>query len=743
SSVPAAELDRRGITNLDSLARVVPQLIVGTASGSVQGGIITIRGIAGPEANPFGDQAVSLSIDGVQIAKASVRRMSDMDIQQVDVLKGPQALFFGKNSPAGIIIIQTADPTPSLAAGLTTSYEFNARELRAEGYLSGPVSDTLGIRVAGFYSRMQGYFTENTPASSIYDNRYGRLPHSRDYAVRGTVRWEPTDRFDARLKLNYGQTKNSGAGSTAQLISCPAGASQTGIPGQCKPGKRVSNASSGPVVGTLPATLNAFGDGQPFQNQRQFLGGLEMNYRPTDEITLTSMTGYYSAKLGNCNNYGLSEFVLIPSCNPYVNKEFSQEIRAVSDYDGPVNFSGGLYYSDTRAGTGSLTYGFGGYAQIFPSGALFPGSPATGGPNDPVQLNNYYLKQHGKTYSAYLQMIFKPADTIEIDVGGRYSREIKRLTSVRNDPLSGTLTSADELAVSPRRVAFNDFSPEVTISYRPTAQLTAFASYKRGFLSGGFNSGSTAFFNGVDLSYKPQTIKGFEGGIKAETADGALRADFSAYVYKVQDLQVTGFTGVVSVINNAGATSIKGAEASFSYRTPLEGLNLTGAVSYNRGRYTDFSAAPCYAGQTIALGCTINAAGAATQDLSGTELMRAPKWNLSGGLNFERQVSTRIKLGMSVNVDYRSSYLTDVTSDPDGRMPRHALVDASMRVSDADDHWVVGFVGRNLTNKYYFNNSNNIPFTGSGAGSAVGVLGDRYAPINRGRELTIRLSYKY
>src|SRR5690606_17528817 len=103
TAVGGEMLRAQGITNVDGIARMVPQLLIANQGGSVQGGNISIRGVSGPDSNPFGDQAVSFNVDGVQVAKATVRRMADIDIAQVEVLKGPQALFFGKNSPAGII----------------------------------------------------------------------------------------------------------------------------------------------------------------------------------------------------------------------------------------------------------------------------------------------------------------------------------------------------------------------------------------------------------------------------------------------------------------------------------------------------------------------------------------------------------------------------------------------------------------------------------------------------------------
>lgn len=737
SAIPAAELDRRAINNLDGIARLVPQLIIAPSGGGVQGGNISIRGISGPDTNPFGDQAVSFNIDGFQISKAFVRRMTDVDIEQVEVLKGPQALFFGKNSPAGIISIRTADPTPSLQAKLSAGYEFYAREIRTEGYIAGPISETLGFRIAGQYSAMQGYFKESTPVTAPfnYDPNHDRVPRSRDFAVRGTLRWEPTDALTARLKLNYAQTKNAGPKATTQVISCPFGARQTGSGEQCEPGKQKVHATSGPVVGTLGGIMNRFGDGENYQHQKQFLGSLELSYALSDAIQLTSVTGYYSVNLGQCQNYEEDYAIILPSCNPTKDREFSQELRIETDYEGPVNFAGGLYFSDTTATSGSNTYLFGGNFDLF--------GPGVAGPTTPFLVNNYNLKQDGKAYSAYLQVIFKPVEEVEIDVGGRYSRETKKVPMVRSDTASVILDAADEIVVARRKRNFNDFSPEITLSYRPTDQLTVFGSYKHGFLSGGFNSSSSAFFDGVEISYEPQTIKGFEAGVKTELLDRSLRLNAAAYTYKVKDLQVTGFQDATATINNAGAVKIKGAEFDFNYRTPLEGLSFNGAVAYNDGKYTSFPNAPCYNGQTPALGCIINASGAPTQDLSGTRLIRAPKWTLNGGFNFETPISEGLKLGLLGSVSYNSSLLTDVTSDPRGRMKKYGLVDATLRLGDAEDRWEIAAIGRNLTNKYYWSSSDNVPFTGGGQGTAGGVLGDRDAALSRGREIMLRLSYKF
>ncbi len=749
TAVGASELSRRSVTNLDGIARIVPQLIIAPQNGSVQGGNIALRGISGPDSNPFGDQAVSFNIDGVQIAKATVRRMSDTDIAQVEVLKGPQALFYGKNSPGGVVSIRTADPTNSFEAKLSGGYEFNADELRLEGYVSGPVTETLGVRLAGYYSRIEGDLNNQVPETAYLYPKEQRLPHNRDYAIRGTVKWEPTDNFDARLKVNIGRTKYAGPAQAGEFIHCPFGSPQSGSTDNCKADDQIIRGSSGPIVGTLDPT---FRDGEPYGRQRQILTGLEMNYSPSDEVKLTSITGYYDVDLIQAENYENDYSIALPSRNIYKDKEFSQELRVQTDYDGPLNFTAGAYLGITKAETGSKTFLFAaeesGLASLTANGLGF--IPL----RTPFQINNYYFVQEGTAYSAFLQMSYKPIEQIEITAGGRYSYEKKKLTKVLNginggvgfvEPVQNTFDNmvnvTDQLVK--RSGNWNDFSPEISVSYRPTQDLTIFGNYKHGFLSGGFNSSSVDNIATTDLSYDPQTIKGFEAGLKAALLDRTLRINMAAYTYRVDDLQVVNFTNASSTIRNAASTKIKGMEFDFNYRTPLDGLSVHGAAAYNRGRYAAFANAPCYNGQTPTQGCVIGSSGAPVQDLSGAEIPRAPRWNLSSGFSYETPLTEAVKIGLSADANYSSSFLTDATSAPEGRMPKYTLLDASLRVSDTDDKWEVALVGRNLTNKYYYVASTDVPFTGSGTGTAAGVPGDRFAAVSRGREVMIRLSYKF
>jgi iron complex outermembrane receptor protein len=198
----------------------------------------------------------------------------------------------------------------------------------------------------------------------------------------------------------------------------------------------------------------------------------------------------------------------------------------------------------------------------------------------------------------------------------------------------------------------------------------------------------------------------------------------------------------VSVLENAGSVNIKGLEGDATYHTPISGLVVRGAIALNDGTYTSFKRAPCWTGQTPNQGCTI-VNGVPQQDLSGTQLMRAPKANLSGGLSYERGIGQGLRLGLSADVTYSSSYFTNITSDPSAREPSYALVDSTLSLTTEDGRWEVALIGRNLSDKYYWDAAYESVFSGGGTGTAAGVHGDAYAAVNRGRELFLRASFKF
>ena len=757
TAVSGSQLEQRAISKFDDLMRVVPQLQIGSSGGTVQGGYITIRGLTGSENNPFADQAVSFNIDGVQVGTSTVRRIAEMDIGQIEVLKGPQALFFGKNSPGGIISIRSADPTPNLQAKATIGYEFDAREVRGDGFVSGPITDTLGGRLAVFGSTMRGYATNELASGAVSTGAFPFLPKPKEWGVRGTLKWEPNDRFDARLKVNFHHLSDVGINTTYELTACPYGAVQGGGPDDCTANGRQVHPNPGAFLSTLSDRYAA--DGNPFLKQNQTVISYEMNYKLTDQLKLTSVSGYYNIDQAWADSFNAFTNLpgLLTSGNVFGHEDISEEVRLASDYKSWFNFMTGAYYQSSKIYTGNTT---------------FIGVAPTAAGVNPNEVNNYLLHQSGKSYSFFGQIMLKPIEQIEIDGGGRYSHETKTLTDIVAGPVGPGPTTRVTVPANPafrRNRSWNNFSPEATISYRPTADLTVFGSYKQGFLSGGFNSGATNFNS--DLHYNQQVIRGFEGGVKARLLDGALRTDLTAYRYVVSGLQInqsitppSGAT--IQTVVNAGKVTLKGVEWSADYKTPLQGVSLHSAVGYNNAKYNVFSV-NCFAGMTQQEGCNYGAPTAsavingttyltyATQNLAGRPLVRAPLWTGNIGTTYETDLGSKYRLGMNLDMTFSSSYWTNVTepapvglATPPGLQKSYQMLDAGVRVGTQDDKWELSLIGKNLTNAYYALRSNDSSLEGSGTGRSATdprgrVLADTIGAYNRGREIWVRLTARY
>jgi len=755
TAVSQSELSRSAINGTDALARKIPGFVVGEGGGTVQGGSIALRGISAADSNPLGDQAVSFNIDGVQVARASVRRMGDFDLASVEVLKGPQALFYGKNSPGGIISTRTADPSNRLEVGGKIGYEFNAEEVRGEGYISGPLTDGLGARLAFYGSTMKGWSKNLLPATDPY-YAGARTPAKDEYAFRGTLKYDKGGPFRARFKLSYNNVKDNSSSANIQNVQCPSGTPFGGsVLDDCTADDRIVLANLGPdmakisaLIGPLSTAANPagnpyityaeFGDGTLLSRSKQWLSGLELNYDVTPELELTSVTGFYKLNFFNRANFTQTNRpdAILGSINKLDIREVSEELRLASKFSGPINFLIGGQYQDSHVKTGSIA-AFGAVA----------GTPSILGATRPSPFvsSDYFLDQKGKAYSFFGQLQLKPIPELEISGGGRYSHEEKRLLSVVNRGAELVGVQAF-LSNGGNKRSFNNFSPEISVSYRPTSDLNVYANYKQGFLSGGFNGGS---FNAAgDFSYRPQKVKGFEGGIKGRFLDGLVSADLALYSYKITDLQVqVTVLGTTQELRNVGKVSSKGVEFGLTVR-PTHGLSLYGNIAYADAKYDEYFA-PCYTGQlTLAPGtgtgqCAVQPnpqnVAAAVQNLNGTQLVRSPKWAGNAGFVYETPLTGSTKIEFAGGISFSDSYITDAFSKPGARSPKYTLLDASVRVAQSEDRWEVSLIGRNLTNKFYWVRTSDNP-TGSVNPTK---LADSVASVSRGREVMIRVGFKY
>jgi iron complex outermembrane receptor protein len=727
-------LQDHAVAAISDLSSFTPGLTVSEASGGA-GGIIYLRGIGSTAAHPLIDQAVAINLDGVQISSGLVLRATELDVQQVEVLRGPQALFFGKNSPGGVISFRTADPGDHFEAMLRSGYEFNANELSVEGMASGPITDALRARIAVSYSQMDGWLRIRsvdavTPFGTAVATPTNRAPDSNEFFLRGTLVYNDGGPFSARAKLTYLHSRNNyGNGFYQQRIFCPLGSAQV-LPGTASPAAVAIDdcRADGTVVGgNIPASL--FGrdpligtDASGFRRNTQWLGSLELNYDLTDALTLTSVTGYYNVDEPQNSQYTFAPIAaLVYSVNTTNIEQFSQEVRLASDFRSPLNFLVGGFYEHARKS--ALT------------GAVF--STSFVGPEEFIQTSD--------DWSVFGQLRYHIVPQLELSAGARYSHDSKSADVFVQRVRVPNLTQ-DHLS-------FSDFSPEVTLSWEPSANLLIYGSYRQAFKAGGFDAGlgtgsRIRAFPTQSFSYRPEQAEGFEGGVRGRFDRGRGRISLTAYHYKYRDLQYSAFDpSTLGIrITNAAAATIQGIEIDASWRpVAAPGLTLRLTGGYNHSRFDEFRAG-CYSGQTIALGCNLDRApsGAfSSQDLTGSPLSYAPRLSGSVGISYEHDLGP-VRFGISGDMFYSSEFWASLEQSPGSLQDDYATFDLSARLSDPGNRWELALIGKNLTDEYVLGRAINVSLTGTNTGRVgPGVLGDLASTVSRGRQVLLQFTWRF
>ncbi len=583
-------LERNRADSLASIGELTPTVIVG-AYKSNGGGSVGIRGVSSPANQTGFEQAVSVAIDGVQTSDGRITQAGFFDLQQVEVMKGPQALFFGKNSPAGVISVKSADPTADFMASLRAGYEFVGDEASLEGVVSGPLSDIFGARLAVKYRNLDGWLrnTAQPIANPFYVAATGapigtaQLPGASDTRPgdeellgRLTLTADFSPNFDARLKLFASSSEGSGPGVATQNIG-PCTGPNPRVYGFADPsGECVAdrNTSTGDLPDAIAQTMKGYqGSGAPYDELDIITGALDLNWRFGD-LSLASTTGYNRTEYQFLSGLDQTAYSQLAFYNLQTNEEISQELRLTSDFQGPVNFMVGAYFQKTDLFTNNDT-------KLRDSNY----SAASG------RFSTYedLATQEGDTQSVFGQVLWDLTDTVELAGGLRWTRESKDFRK-RNLYGIGTFNTAARVYAGSDTVGeiqgtFEDenVSPEVSLTWRPDSTHTVFVAYKTGYKSGGFGLTSPLQVTTVigDIDFGPETAKGFELGGKGIFMDGQLRLNAAAFAFDFSDLQVNTYdpARIAYTINNAGTLEQRGIEADANFSV-TDTFSVRSAIAY-------------------------------------------------------------------------------------------------------------------------------------------------------------------
>ena len=526
--ISANDLSKRGIQDLRQIENSVPNLTFTGVDTSISPAV-SIRGISSDARNIGFETGVSMYVDGVYTGRPDSFSVDMLDLQQIEVLRGPQGTLFGKNTTAGAINITTRAPSDTPRGSAELIYG-NYNAVIARGSISGPiVSGVLDGQVGGFYRSHDGY--EKNLANS--DRYYAEGLEGG----QGKLRFTPSASTDVTLALD-GLSEHE-----RQAVN------------EMTPG------SFGYVPGQNARDVNV--DAPVFEDRQIFGVSLTGNHRFQNGSTLTSITAYRLA-----NTHFLSDDDGSPE--PFLTSDFldkehqvSQELRFASPSQGRFRYVVGLFYYDESINTGR--------ASIIPPDTL------VGPVGIAVTLSGHV---HTQSYAAFGQADYDITPALTLTAGLRYTYEDKSM----NMNLVGSPAFNIIDLVTSQSLSDSNWSPMVNLALRLPNGVNLYAKMSQGFKSGGFNLDYVA---SSQLRFKPETVTSYEVGAKTELND-RVRLNAAAFYMDYNNLQVSSFEQFSGfVISNAATAHIWGLELDGQLKL-FPGFQLDGGIGYLNATFSSY-----------------------------------------------------------------------------------------------------------------------------------------------------------
>ncbi|WP_174292279.1 TonB-dependent receptor [Sphingomonas bacterium] len=703
--VGGALLDRSYTVNTQELTTLVPSL--NYSSANPRNTAFTIRGlgssvVAVSQSNDGLEPGVGFYVDQVYHARPATAAFDFTDIEQIEVLRGPQGTLFGKNTTAGAINITSRQPTftPEMNVEISGGdYNF----VQAKASASAPLTDTLAFRVSGLVTRRDGTLTNSNTGE-----RYNEIQNE---AVKAQLLFKPNDSFQTRLIVDFTNFASNcctqvflrvGTSLRAATRQYPALAAGLGYtPASTNPYDRVTNIDAPIGVNTAEGGVSTITDLN--------LGA----------VTVTNVAAwrFWDWDAANDRDYtGIP--IQLTQHIPSRQDQFSEELRVASNGDQRLNYVGGFYFFRQLI-TGNPISIYGPAATYWLLGSTSPntaGQPVAN-PTYPANLLDGYGTD-GRTrfttnsYALFGEANVKIVPRLTLTGGLRYTREDKSgfySTEVFGGlPTTNTaLVNAKLSIIRPQTYAAqsseDNVSGRANLSYQVTPGILAYASYARGFKSGGINmSGlpvnaqnqpvlTTAVVN-------PERNTNYEAGLKTRLFDRRLIFNIDGFYTKVRDFQATIVDNSQTValrgyLANIPRVSVRGVEID-STALVLPGLSIRANLAYADGRYDDYPAGPC----------PLEAQTAATTacNLTGGKLASLPRWSETLGADYEHAVGP-VTAFIHADSNWRSSYNGDPTLSRYTYVDGYNLTNATAGVRLRNGLEVAAFV-RNILDAGYIQN---------------------------------------
>ncbi|GGF55932.1 TonB-dependent receptor [Alteromonas lipolytica] len=725
TAVSGETLDTRGQTSTTDIAAQAPNVML-NPGGSYTGPALVafIRGVGQTDSNPALEPGVGLYVDDVYYSTLTGSVFELLDLQRVEILRGPQGTLSGKNSVGGAIRLYTRRPDENRDGYVQASVgSFNASKLRGAANFT-LIDDALYARLSGVLTRRDGYidryqfgclFPESGfPSTSSEGNcKTGADGDTDSTALRLALRWFTTDAVEVNFAVdhtndNSNTTPNTllGYGPTLAPVFAENGAVwPTLVPLELLGNPQVINPAD--FIADDPYRTYAtyadprVGYQQPLDRTLDSTGSsLQVSWLINDDLEFLAISGYrkYESSFAGDNDASPVPVMTLYQTNNH--QQYSQELRLNGTAGEGVNWTlGGFYFDSQSEVTGRVNLGYAGFDFLH-------------GP-DRVDTSNYGLFANG---------IMSLTDNLTASLGLRYSNDKKTYNFRRQnvdlspiEPCTAPLGAPGNppncliASLNGQQETFADkrIDYRAALSYSLNPDVLTYASVSTGYKGGGINP--RPYYDVQVITFEPEELTTYEVGIKAETSDRRLRVNSAYFINDYQAIQlalnecsalfgpVYGFPCLATT--NAGKADVSGIEVEFDW-LPVSGLLLEGSYSYLDFAFTELNAST---------GLPLNSRPAYTPQSS---------WSLGAQYDI---TTTRGNLRWRLDINATDHVYAEANNTASNRIDAYTLVNASIRWVSPDEVWVVTIERRNLTDElYYLSKLDTVP---SGGGTVNGSPG--------------------
>jgi iron complex outermembrane recepter protein len=716
TAVNSAMLEARGDVNLVDVSNQAPNVNLRETGGAFGPGMsASIRGVGQADFDPALEPGVGIYIDDVYYPSLTGANFDLLDVDRVEILRGPQGVLGGRNSEGGAVKLYSQKPNETDGGSMQAAWgSRDLIEFRGVGNMA-LIKDTLFLRVSAVDKKQNGYVTRydygclypnsGIPNSSQQADCVSGKQGGKDYSAgRAALRWLANDKLEVNYSIDATIDDSEVAATVLQAVNPNASgavASNTyGVPytsAFVPPNPWSSYASftdvrpDGTVVNYAPTT-----------HTKVWGNNLTADYRVTDLVSIKSITAYREFDSRWVEDNDISPLSGSLGAEHIWNHSFSQELRlngTISLLDYTV---GGYYFKQVST---YATHQMLNYVGQFPS--FIPG--LCSGTTAPTCIFEFYSKGDvvsASSYAGFLNGSLHLTDALTLNLGLRETKESKDYTYSRLNVDGQTSLGLTTLNGFTGPYSGSKFDWRANLQYRWSDQLMTYVSASTGFKGGGINP--RPFIPTQVVSFKPESLNAYEIGAKSDFLDRKVRVNVSAFYNKFKDIQLAllscpqfsggSTTQPCAAIVNAGNADIKGAEFETEVH-PVAGLSADASVSYLTFKYTKLDAN--------------------TGIPPGSEAPGTIHWKWSTGIQYEYTLSGGSSVTPRFDFSFTGGFNTNSRTAPTNRVSGYHLGNARITWRSPEDTWEAALVGANVFNEVYY--ISNFDLTAS-SGAEYGLL---------------------